>query len=194
MLTAFRVAYENATGTITDFRNKKVLIKSMCLDIHIVNNGSNGLEFDVYQVIMRKDWSASSRIDVMFTGSFDEQATATGYTRVVSTPGVTPFQSSNFCEHFKILSKRSILLGAGQATSLQLRISKARMFDGKVLERNTAGIPRYTKGYLFVVKGVPTVVTGTVRRAAGSFIWTQERTMTVARHADGQQNDIAATQ
>lgn len=193
LLKAFQVAFETPAGTISSFRNRKVFIKSMVLDIHMVNSGTTTVELDVYQVVMRRDWPANQRMDQMYIDSYNEQPAAAGYSRTLTTPGVTPFQNSNFCEHFKILSKRTIQLGAGQVTSLQLRIGRPRAFEGKVLERYTAGIPGYTKGYLFVYKGAPRNNAGVVERAAGELTWTQERTMTVARSADGQNADIAVT-
>lgn len=194
LLSAFRVAFETPAGTISDFRTRKVMIKSMVLDLHFTNTGSNTVEMDVYQWVQRKDFPANDRIDQIYINAYNEQSAASGFTRTITVPGVTPFQNSNFCEHYKILSKRTIMFSPGQTTSLQMRIGKPRYFDGKILERNQSGIPGYTKGYIFIFKGVPRNNVGVVERAACEVTWTQERTMTVARHADGQNNDLAVTQ
>jgi len=192
LLSAFRVAYENATGTINDFKDNKVYVKSMCLDLHITNTGAGTAEIDIYQVRMRKDYASNDRLDTMYTSTFNDAAAPSGFSRTLTTPGVTPFQNSNFCEHFKILSKRTVLLSAGQVTSLQLRTGP-RYFDGHALLRNQMGIPGYTKGYLLVYRGVPFFDGVSVVRRNIELCWTQERTMSVARHADGQNEDKVAT-
>lgn len=190
--TAFRVAFENATGTIGDFTNRKVMVKSMCLDMHVTNSGSNTIELDVYQLSMRRDWPGNDSLTTMFDNSWTDAATGSGYGRVISLPGVTPFQNSNFCEHFKVLSKRSILMSAGQSTSLQMRCGR-KFVEGKALQRYQGGIPGYTKGYFIMFRGVPRWTGLVVERGASELVWTQERTMTVARNADGQNVDVTST-
>lgn len=193
ILKAFQVAYETPAGTISSFTNRKVFIKSMCLDLHITNSGSNTAEIDVYQLIMRKDYNSTVRLDVMYTDTYNEQPAGSGFSRTLTVPGVTPFQNSNFCEHWNILSKRTIMMSPGQVTSLQLRIGRPRQFDGKAIQRYSLGVPGYTKGYLLVYRGAPRNNAGAVERGAVELTWTQERTMTVARNADGQNADIAVT-
>lgn len=192
LLKAFQVAYETPAGTTASFTNRKVMIKSMCLDLHIANTGSNTAEIDVYQLRLRKDYNSTVRLDVMYTDTYNEQPAGSGFSRTLTVPGVTPFQNSNFCEHWNILSKRTIMLSAGQVTSLQLR-NGPRFIDGKAIQRYSLGIPGYTKGYLLVYRGAPRNNAGVVERGAIELSWTQERTMTVARNADGQNADIAVT-
>lgn len=199
MLRAFRVAYETPAGGITSFINRKVMVKSICLDVHLTNNSSNTVEIDVYQVKLRRDWAANDRIDVMYYTTYLQAAGAVAANPVIGTAtkgyfqiGNTPFQNSNFCEHWKILSKRTIMMSTGQSTSLQMRVGR-KFVDGNALQRYQFGIPGYTKGYLFVMRGAPRWNGTAVERGAVDVVWTQERTMTVARGPDGQNQDITIT-
>lgn len=192
ILNAFRVAFENVSGTSASFINRKVYIKSICIDLHLKNTGSTTMELDVYQLVMRKDFSFNVPIGTMFQNTWAYAQTGAGFGSAVVNPGVTPFQNSTFCEHWKILSRRSVLLGSQQVSTLQLR-GRGRIFDGNILTRNVMGVPGFTKAYLIVHRGSPENNLGTARRGAAELTWVQERTMTLARHSDGQNQDVTVT-
>lgn len=170
LLNIFRRAY-GSTLSLSGIDKYKIFLKSMCCDFQLNNSGSSSIIVDVYHLICRtNDW-AGNRIDVQYTNAFAESSAGSGGTVDSTNPATTPFQNATFCSLWKVLSKKEILLGAGQISTFQVRVPYNKYFNGKMLENNFAAVPGFTRAVLFQVRGAPENNAGTPRLAAGSFTW-----------------------
>jgi len=141
-------------------------LKSGVLDVEIVNIGSednlNTMTIDCYEIICRKDMNAQGSSSFngpadCFNKSFAEQdLLGTNTALGASIPGVTPFQASTFCQHFKILRKTRVLLSPGQATHFMYRDAKDRTYVYDQSSRPVCSRGWY-HGFLFICQGVATV-------------------------------------
>lgn len=170
LLQVFKAVYGSAL-TISTIDKYKIFLKSMCLDVQLKNTGTSTVIVDVYTLLCRKSDKDSNRIDVSYTNAFAEQSAGSGGTVSATNPSTTVFQNPLFCSMWKILGKKEMLLGAGQTSTLQMRIPYNRWLNGKLLENNLQAIPGLTRAYLFQMRGAPENNVGTARLAAGEVTW-----------------------
>lgn len=172
ILQMFRAAY-GALLTRSTLDKYRLFVKSLCLDVQITNTGLGSIIIDVYTVIARQNSSLTGRIDVQYTDAFAEQSLLPGGGTVdPANPSTTPFQNPLFCSLWKILSKKEILLGAGQTTTMQLRIPYNRYLSGKYME-NVNILKNFTRAFLFQGRGTPEYpgTGGVGQLRAGEFTW-----------------------
>lgn len=138
--------------TVADQAGRKLFFKSAVLDVQMRNTGSVSHIIDVYRIRLKMNWPTSRTIEGQFLDSFaDQSVTGVG----ANDPAVTPFQNPSFCRIWKVLSKKEILLSAGQTTTMQIRDPRNRQITGRQLQSEVTGIPYVTYGYLFQARGVP---------------------------------------
>jgi len=180
LFQVFRAYYGSGFGAST-VDDLKLFLKSLCVDLQISNTGSDGCILDVYYLRARKTYNTATRIDQQYSTTFLEQPTGVAGNLIGAVdptdPATTPFQNSMFCEFWRIESKREIILGVGQTTSLQLRLPTNKKMSGKTLESNPAMIPGYTRAFLFQVRGVPIDTAGVTSLAAGQISWAAQTTV-----------------
>lgn len=184
MLAMFKAVY-GAALSVNTIDRFKLFIKSLCLDIQLRNTGSQGAIVDVYTLICRTSDKAGNRIEVSYVNAFNEQATSLIGSLTVANPATTPFQNPLFTSMWKIISKKEILLGAGQVTTMQMRLPYNKMFYGKKLENNEQAVPGFTRAYLFQARGVPVNSSGTPELAAGELVIAGQITGSYAVPPDG---------
>lgn len=139
--------------TVADQSSRKLYFKSACIDIQMQNSGSASCIIDAYVVVMKTNFQvANDSIASIWNKTFSEQNTGA---ITNSNPALTPFQNPNFCRVFKVLSKKEVLLGAGQVTTMQLRDPKQHLVSGRQLIAEVTGIPYLTRGFVFQIRGVP---------------------------------------
>lgn len=151
----FRQAYGGGitTTTVDDY---KLFVKSICLDVQISNSGTNGAILDVYTLQARSsDNAAAETIGSQYIRLYAEMTGASVNSPVVDEPASTPFVNALFLQKWKIMSKKEILLGSGQVTTMQLRNPVNKTLQGKAIESNNSYLPGYTRAYLFQVRGSP---------------------------------------
>lgn len=177
---AFKAAYGSAL-TSTTVEKYRLFIKSMCCDLQIVNTGATAVLVDMYSMVVRKNYPVSTTLDAAFTTTYNAiPASAGGLGTVdVDNPSVTPFNNSEWLQYFKINSKKEILLGAGQLTTLQLRSAKNRYLSGRMLNNNLLAPPG-SQAFFFMVRGIPENSAGTARLAAGTISWKAQLAITYA--------------
>lgn len=150
----FQQAY--STLSIADASENIIYMKSISLDIQITNTGLSGCIIDVYKVVCRKTYNSAVTVHGQYTGALGELAAPSGGGSVTTTnPSLTAFDAPNFCSYWKIISKKEILLGVNQTTTMQLRNARNKRIDGKLLSTSPQAIPGYTVAYLFMIRGVP---------------------------------------
>lgn len=134
----------------------RIFIKSMCLDVILANTGSSTIIFDVYRVRCRQSWSAADTLSTMFNTTLSEvKADSTTGTISATDAAITPFDNPNFCSYWKVLSKKEVIVSAGNVSTMQIRMAKNRHLEGKVLGTNPQAIPGYTEGFFITWHGAP---------------------------------------
>lgn len=168
----FQQAY--ATLNVADAADNIIYMKSISLDIQLSNVLSTAAIVDVYVLQARKVFNTAQSADAQWSAAMLELSSPTGGGTV--NPGnvsTTLFDAPNFCSYWKILSKKEILLGAGQVTTMQIRNARNKRIDGKTLATAPQALPGYTKCMFFMVRGVPENVT-TPRTAATDIVWSYQ--------------------
>lgn len=152
VLECFTDQYGGAGG-VTDYGSRKLFFKSGCIDIQLQNSGSASCIVDCYRIVMKQNYqTANTTVGGIWNATFSEQNTgAIGNANVA----LTPFQNPNFCRVFKVLSKKEVLLSAGQVTTFQLRDPKNHLISGRTMIAEVTGIPYITTGMFFQIRGVP---------------------------------------
>lgn len=157
----FKQEFAGAT-TVANAAAYKLFVKSVALDLQFRNSGSSSMVIDLYTVQLRKEWATTDSLQTLYGNTFNEMGTLT--TRSSTAPATTPWQNSNFCSYFKILSKKEIILGVGNVSTHQLRNPQNRNVDGKELSSSPAGCPGKTVGFFWMIRGVPETVAGPVNQ------------------------------
>lgn len=140
------------TGGVIDSA-RKFYVKSACLDVQIRNMGTAPVIIDCYRILCKlNNPTGAQTLSTLWANSFGEQSGGAGNT---TKPALTPFQNPNFCRYFKILTKKEILLGALQTTTLQMRDPKNRIITGRQMISEQSILPYITKGFFFQVRGAP---------------------------------------
>lgn len=162
----FQQAY--STVSVADANDHIIYMKSISLDIQITNTNANaGCIIDVYKVVSRKPTNTATTVHAQYTTALSELASPTGGGTVTSTnPALTLFDAPNFLSYWKIISKKEILLGSGQTTTMQLRNARNKRIDGKILTTNPQALPGYTMAYFYQIRGAPEQSAGVARLAA----------------------------
>lgn len=154
-------------------------VKSMSLDIQITNTGTSRAVIDVYTVMCRKSYELSSQIADQYNLLFNEQSNLGG--RSSTHPATTPFQNPLFCKYWRITKKSEIILGAGNYTTLQMRIPYNKKIYGRQIISFPQGIPGISRGYLFQVRGAPEDNLGSARLASATVTWKAQTTVNYCR-------------
>lgn len=174
LLQAFRRAYGTAI-TNANVDDYKLYIKSLCLDLQIRNNGDKNVIIELHQLICRKSYNQSERIDTHFQTAMGEMQNQTGFTaQAITDPTTTIFQNSIFLQYWKVLKKSQIVIGAGETTTLQLRIPYNRMMSGKLIESHVQAIPGFTRAFIFSMKGAPELNASDVQYSDFDILWVSQ--------------------
>lgn len=147
--------------------NNNWWLKSGVIDIEISNVGTdaaaNPFTVDCYEIVCRRTVNTQGGVapagpnDMFITGFAATQQPILGTNSLISPilPGVTPFQNSIFCTHFKILKKTRVLVSVGQATHFMFRDAKDRRYRYESSSRPVCS-PMLYHGFLFILQGVTT--------------------------------------
>jgi len=192
LFRAFQLAYGAAltTTTVDDY---SLYVKTICTDYQFTNTGSTMLIFDFHSLMCRKSYNVAEQLAVMLQTLIAETPAQTGYTFTSTDPGYSIFQVPLFCQYWKIMRKWQVQLGAGESTTLQIRIPVNRVIRGKLIETNPQAIPRLTRGLLWAVKGGPHNNAGTPTTAPGSYIWCSQTTVSYQVPPSSTRIQVATT-
>lgn len=173
------------TSTVDDL---KLFVKSACLDLQVTNTGVTGCVIDVYFLKARKSYATATRLDQQYLLTYAEQPSGVAGSLVgtpdAEDPATTPFQNSMFCEFWRIIAKKEVILAVGQTTTLQVRLPTNKRIQGKIIENTPAMIPGYTMGVLLQARGVPAAGESDpfdTILAAGSINWSSQVTVCYAQ-------------
>jgi len=157
-----------ASTSTSDIEKQKARLHSAVLECTIQNDGDVAVYCDAYFVECIK--SSSEQPDALLTagystssagGTWSGSGSAIGSTSL----GATPFQSPDFCQHFKIIKKTRALIGAGGSLQYEWRDPKNHIFSSTAEDHDNVCIKGLTKGWLFVMYAVPGYVTSTLQKS-----------------------------
>jgi len=191
LFQAFRLAYGSSltTATIDDYQ---LYIKVVCTDFQFTNTGSTTLVFDFYSLMCRKSYNVAEQLAIMIATLQAETPAQTGFTFTSTDPGYSLFQNSLFCQYWSILRKWQVQLGAGETTTLQIRVPVNRRIQGKTIETNPQGIPGLTRGLMWSCKGAPFNNAGTPTTNSGTYTWCSQTTVSYVIPPTSQRAQIAS--
>lgn len=170
LFQAMRSSYAGIT-TAADAKKFEIYIRSLVVDVQLTNTGSLPITVDVYKLLCRRAYSSAVTVDSQLTTALGEiGADANGNTVTTNRPTLTPFDAPNFCEFWKILSKQTTILPAGNFISMQTRNKRTMKIEGKLFTTAPQAMPYYTQAYLFIVRGSPQNSAGTAQLSAPSFV------------------------
>jgi len=133
----------------------KYRFESACLDVLFRNKSSSTALVDIYTIYCRKDVPDNYESPYAVLTQLDataDQDTA-GDTKIADNSiGFTPFHCPLFCSFFKVAKKRTLTLGAGAVSEIQMRDAKNRKLWG-IDYTGKSAMRGWTKGYLVCVRG-----------------------------------------
>lgn len=134
-------------------KNMRVLVKGCVLDVEIKNNGTADIIMDVYELQNRKDVATTDTYTQQWGTFYAQQGTITAASP--SDPSNSVFENGAFCQHYKVLSKREVLLPAGELITMQMRLSRDRRISGTSVLDYINAIPKLSRLYFFMWHGPP---------------------------------------
>jgi len=156
-----------------------MMFRSASMDVTLTNpDTANVLELDFYYFYPKKVSNntvsidtANERIELGFTSSAQLGSTSK---LSLTTLGVTPFQSSEFCRYFTITETKRIYLQPGASTSFTRRDGRNREINCDLLAPLTSVsyFPGITQGLLIVFREGPD---GTNASTASVLNWNCQR-------------------
>lgn len=144
-----------ALGTATE-RPGRLFIKSACLDVEIKNTGVETIIMDIYEILNVKDVNTTNDIGTQWNTFFNQQSLGVG--GIVKDPqnvAVSVFENPAFCQHYKVLSKREVMIQGDQIISLQMRYGKDYKINGNTVVNYQGSIPKLAKFFFFMWHGPP---------------------------------------
>lgn len=143
----------------TSTSNTRTYYRSAHMEVSILNTSANAIYIDLYYYVCRKPTEAGASVVGFLNAGFSDSPTNMGGTTLsMTTYGVTPFQSKEFCSFFKIYRKTSTLLQAGQYMEFALKKSKNFLIESDYIEEYTH-LKGKTIGVVAVMYGAPNTAT-----------------------------------
>lgn len=150
----FRGAYNVAS--VAECAPYKLYMKSLVMDMQLMNTGTTGVIFDVYRVRCTKAYSSASTLAAQWLAAIAEVAADSTTGTITNTePALTLFDAPNFLSFWKVLSKREFVVGAGNVCTLQIRKPVNRYIDGKQLATCPQALPGFTEAFVVTWHGMP---------------------------------------
>jgi len=156
ILKMFQSMYNLAA--YTDCYPYSILLKSMCLDIMVTNNGTKPVIIDVYKLRCRSSYGSNSSITTQFAAHVGDIGAAAGAgAEIIAADdlGITLFDVPNMCRHWSISEKKEMILGAGNCATFQMRKHKKKWISGRQLLSYPQSIPGFTEAIFFTWHGAP---------------------------------------
>lgn len=179
MVTDMADEFMNTAGTIIENRltadQQKYLITMSTLDITIKGNSTASIVVDIYECLAKCDISSNVYQDAFTAwstsmGNMSLCSNGTGTKPTIFTTGATPYDCSDFHKYWKILSKKRLLLEAGQKQNLQYFGYRGWVSNSSSL--NKLAMKGKTKDFILVLN--PTYNGDAVAAAnAITFEWTK---------------------
>lgn len=167
-------ALANQTFSDGQAQTTNQFFRSGFMEATIVNTKATTVYMDAYWCYAKKD-SIITPQTILSNGfksttqaaDGDNLPTAVGSAVTENTLGITPFQSSEFCQHFSIWKKTRYILGQGQTVQLEWRDPKNRFLnpDSKFITGDWTVLRGWTKTLVLIFYTVPSKVDTTTYKS-----------------------------
>lgn len=146
----------------------RLVIKSAVLTCEMKNTGSVQLVVDLYTLLNKKDVAQTADMFTQFQTMFVKQETITSAS--FEDAAVSVFENPVFCQHYKILQKREILIDPGEIATVAMKVSKDRIISAQTVNDYVGSVPKVGKFYFIHFHGAPdpTADAGAPGLAAGT--------------------------
>lgn len=153
-----RKIYWDQTGNATGQTTRPVLHLQCNNQWTFRSCSETPIVLTVHHIIARKDHNVDP-LDLWrngLTDTYKQFLDCYATTSAARTSlGVTPFMSTPFCQHFKIIGTRRVTLGPGETHQMYVKQKAMKMVDGQYLKNSTA---KYRAGFtyalMFTIRGV----------------------------------------
>lgn len=138
------------TGNATGNRTRPFYIYGNKVKIQIRSASETPVKFTIYSLVARRDheWACDTLWNQGLTDTIKQSSTvAAGTAATATTPGVTPFMSTPFCQFYKVVSSKTITLEGGQCHHHYEYQPVNRMINGEFFQFNT---DKFRKGLSYV--------------------------------------------
>lgn len=109
------------------------------------------IQLTVHHLIARKDHSQDP-INLWQNGMYDTYKqffdNYANPNAARTSLGISPFQSTPFCQHFKVIGTRRVTLGPGEIHQMYIKQKAMKFIDGQFLKNSS---DKYRKGLTYVV-------------------------------------------
>lgn len=152
LTNVFKDAF-GGTGIAADYEDNRLYVRNAVSNLVMRNPGTEEVMVDVYELQTRRDVSSTTIKDVYVDAVNDMTAVGT----VASTfIGMSLFDCPEFGRNFKIAKRRTMKLKPSESVSLMMRSKLNRVIPGKRITTATLALPRVTRAWFIIIKGVPT--------------------------------------
>lgn len=138
------------TGNATGSNTRPILHYGCDSQLTIKSASETPMEINIYHCITRKDHNQAA-VSIWDTGLKDTfRGYADSYANAqpaVSTLGVTPFNSTPFCQHYKILKNTRVTLGPGETHRAYIKQKVMKKVDASDLKITQL---QYRKGWTYL--------------------------------------------
>lgn len=170
----FKSAYA-AVNAVADAKTYELYIRSLVTDVQLTNASAFPIMVDVYKLLCRRPFISAVTVDSQLSSAWAELGVDShGSGVTVTKPTLTPFDAPNFCQYWKVLSKQSTILLAGNFITMQTRLKRVKGIDGKVLTSSPQALHGYSQAYLFIVRGSPQDAAGVGQLGAPKYVLTSQ--------------------
>jgi hypothetical protein len=153
---AFCALYNQTT--LAGITGNSLVIRSICLDFMVTNNGTDPVIVDVYRLKMRKSLPTSTTLSSQFTTCVADVVASpngTANTLAADDLGITVFDVPTFCRNWQVLEKREMIIGGSNTITLQMRNAKKKYVRGRDVSYNGQGLPGYSEAFFITWHGAP---------------------------------------
>lgn len=154
-LNDLRKIWWEYTGTATGSKTRGIVLDRINHELEISCQSENPCNITLYTYVARRDQSNAPET-AWGTGLTDimlKQSGVTGGNVDAYHPGVTPFQSTPFCQNFKIIGTKNMTLNPGKTVKVTNSYAIKKRFDAKLFENGETYKKGITHGVLMVIKG-----------------------------------------
>lgn len=154
--TDIKKVFFEYTGTAIGNKTRGIIVDRINQEIEFSCASDNVANLTLYSYVARRDGSISPQ-DAFSHGLTDtalKVRNAVGTSTIDNTLiGVTPFQSTPFCQSYKVLGTKSITLNPGKTFKMKNIFSIKKRLDGKFFENGELWKKGVSHGVLVVLKG-----------------------------------------
>lgn len=156
MVADLRKIWFEYTGTAAGNQTRGIILDKISQELEFNCCGDNTCTLTLYTFIARRDHSNEPHDlwNAGLTNNVIKSVGPTGTTGInASMVGTTPYQSTQFCQSFKVIGTKNVTLQPGRTYKLKNNYSIKKRFDAKLFENGEKFKKGITHGVMIVIRG-----------------------------------------